>query len=238
MGMGGMGSDNTLVPIPLLIGLVSVCLGSVATTLTIAHALRKHSGNYTCAVGSLASATVAVHILNEKLTTKELSAFLNEKPDRDQVITWGIEPLVVDYRVSKARSHSASFGATRANPPVYRYQTRGLPLEPRKPSSATLLGPPRSQTGHCVNPITPRFVTRFLIFFQSASHSPHRTRYRYKQFSTMTLFSEWSPTDGSTVYEQRSKVTPRITSNSRRGTTDKSLPHVYGTIDPEYTTAI
>jgi len=45
---------------------VSLGAGSVATTLTVDHALKQHSGNYTCAVGSLASATVAVHILNGK----------------------------------------------------------------------------------------------------------------------------------------------------------------------------
>jgi hypothetical protein len=44
----------------------SLGAGSVATTLTVDHALKQHSGNYTCAVGSLASATVAVHILNGK----------------------------------------------------------------------------------------------------------------------------------------------------------------------------
>jgi hypothetical protein len=51
---------------------VSVSSGTVATTLTVDHALKHHSGNYTCAVGNLASATVAVHILNGK------SAVLNE----------------------------------------------------------------------------------------------------------------------------------------------------------------
>lgn len=45
---------------------VSLDRGSVATTLTLDHALKQHSGNYTCAVGSLASATVSVHILNGK----------------------------------------------------------------------------------------------------------------------------------------------------------------------------
>jgi hypothetical protein len=44
----------------------SLGAGSVATTLTVQHALKQHSGNYTCAVGSLASATVSVHILNGK----------------------------------------------------------------------------------------------------------------------------------------------------------------------------
>jgi len=45
---------------------VSLGAGTVATTLTVDHALKQHSGNYTCAVGNLASATVAVHILNGK----------------------------------------------------------------------------------------------------------------------------------------------------------------------------
>nr|CAD7409741.1 unnamed protein product [Timema cristinae] len=43
-----------------------------------------------------------------------------------------------DYRASKARSHSASFGATRAKTLVHWCQSRELPLEPREPGSATV----------------------------------------------------------------------------------------------------
>lgn len=40
---------------------------TVIATLTISQAEKSHSGNYTCAVGELASAVVAVHILNGEL---------------------------------------------------------------------------------------------------------------------------------------------------------------------------
>ena len=44
----------------------SLGLTTVVATLTISQAEKSHSGNYTCAVGDLASAVVAVHILNGK----------------------------------------------------------------------------------------------------------------------------------------------------------------------------
>nr|CAD7266352.1 unnamed protein product [Timema shepardi] len=51
----------------------------------------------------------------------------------------GFETLVADYRASKARGHSASFGATRAKTPIHRCQSRGLPLEPRESGSIQLM---------------------------------------------------------------------------------------------------
>lgn len=39
----------------------------VRTSLTLQKARREDSGNYSCAVGDIAEATVAVHILNGKL---------------------------------------------------------------------------------------------------------------------------------------------------------------------------
>ncbi|KAJ9579316.1 hypothetical protein L9F63_024577, partial [Diploptera punctata] len=42
----------------------SLNTGSVASRLMVERAEKHHSGNYTCAVGNSASATVAVHILN------------------------------------------------------------------------------------------------------------------------------------------------------------------------------
>ncbi|GLH14343.1 Uncharacterized protein GBIM_18697 [Gryllus bimaculatus] len=39
-------------------------VGSVTSTLRLPRASRAHSGNYTCAVGRVAAATVAVHVLN------------------------------------------------------------------------------------------------------------------------------------------------------------------------------
>nr|CAD7441526.1 unnamed protein product [Timema bartmani] len=50
----------------------------------------------------------------------------------------GIEPLMTDYRTLKARGHSTSFRATQAKTPVYQYQSRGLPLEPREHGSKTI----------------------------------------------------------------------------------------------------
>ncbi|XP_063239098.1 basement membrane-specific heparan sulfate proteoglycan core protein-like [Bacillus rossius redtenbacheri] len=41
--------------------------GAATATLTIAHAQRAHSGDYTCAVGGVASVSVAVHILKGQL---------------------------------------------------------------------------------------------------------------------------------------------------------------------------
>ncbi|KAJ9585194.1 hypothetical protein L9F63_003020, partial [Diploptera punctata] len=45
----------------------SLNAGSVASTLTLERAEKHHSGNYTCAVGNLASSTISVHILNGKI---------------------------------------------------------------------------------------------------------------------------------------------------------------------------
>lgn len=45
---------------------VSVGSDMVMSTLTVIPLLKRHSGNYTCSVGSLAFTTVAVHVLNGK----------------------------------------------------------------------------------------------------------------------------------------------------------------------------
>ncbi|XP_017771324.1 PREDICTED: uncharacterized protein LOC108558804, partial [Nicrophorus vespilloides] len=45
---------------------------TATSTLTMAPLRRDHSGNYTCSVGSLAFATVGVHVLNGKLLHENL----------------------------------------------------------------------------------------------------------------------------------------------------------------------
>ncbi|KAJ3623140.1 hypothetical protein MTP99_019389 [Tenebrio molitor] len=46
---------------------LSTTTDSAISTLTVGPLETRHSGNYTCAVGALAFATVAVHVLNGKL---------------------------------------------------------------------------------------------------------------------------------------------------------------------------
>nr|CAD7578283.1 unnamed protein product [Timema californicum] len=93
----------------------SLGAGSVATTLTIAHALRKHSGNYTCAVGSLASATVAVHILNEITLAPPSQASVVLSRNKQH------EALFVRL---KSTNHYASIVRTPQTPPsLHRLET-------------------------------------------------------------------------------------------------------------------
>nr|CAD7403380.1 unnamed protein product [Timema cristinae] len=67
----------------------------------------------------------------------------------------GNEPLVADYKTSKARGHSASFGVTRAKMPVHLYWSRGLLLEPRdamvdEDISVHLDEPKEAVMAHCL----------------------------------------------------------------------------------------
>ncbi|KAJ9585125.1 hypothetical protein L9F63_003077, partial [Diploptera punctata] len=54
----------------------SLTPGSVSATLTMERVEKHHSGNYTCDVGSLASARVTVHVLNGKFMCRAAKLYV------------------------------------------------------------------------------------------------------------------------------------------------------------------